>query len=65
MDREHIDITTDHVIEVLERSLYEPYSICPGKFDVNQLIKIDRKVNSVLIQQLEDEIKHKVNVQKR
>ena len=56
MDREHIDITTDHVIEVLERSLYEPYSICPGKFDINQLIKIDRKVNSVLIQQLEDKI---------
>lgn len=34
MDREAIDITTDHVIEVLQNSLYEPYSIEPTKFDI-------------------------------
>ena len=34
MDREPIDITTDHVIEVLQNSLYEPYSIEPTKFDI-------------------------------
>lgn len=34
MEREPLDITTDHVIDVLENSLYEPYSIEPKKFDI-------------------------------
>jgi hypothetical protein len=56
MDREHVDITADHVIDVLENSLYDPYSIDPSKFDISQLIKIDRTVDSVIMQDLEAKI---------
>ena len=60
-----VDITTDHIIEILEQSLYEPYSINPAKFNVHKLIKSDRKVDSLLIQELESKIQTKVNTQKR
>ena len=56
MDREHVDITADHVIDVLENSLYDPYSVDPTKFDINTLIKIDRTVESAIMQELEAKI---------
>tara|TARA_B100000780_G_C20701712_1_gene278995 strand:+ start:151 stop:339 length:189 start_codon:yes stop_codon:yes gene_type:complete len=62
MEREHVDITIDNVIDVLENSLYEPYSINPDKFQIQNLVKIDRKVDSVMLQELEAKIQHKVNV---
>jgi hypothetical protein len=51
-----IDITTDHIISILEQSLFEPYSIDPSKFSVKKLIKQDRKVDPILIQELEKKI---------
>jgi len=50
------------VIEILQRSLNEPYLINENKFDVGKLIKLDSKVNSVLLQEFEAKIQTKVNV---
>ena len=51
-----VDITIDHVIDIMRKSLVESYNINEDKFDVEKLIKIDRNVNSVLLQTLESKI---------
>ena len=53
------------IIDILKNSLYTPYSISPKKFDINYLIKYDRRVDSILLQKFEEKIQHKVNVQRR
>lgn len=45
----HVDINTDHVVDILKNSLYGPYSICRSKFDVGHLIKYERRVNSIIL----------------
>jgi len=44
-----VDITIDHIIDIMRKSLCESYNINEDKFDVEKLIKIDRNVNSVLL----------------
>lgn len=46
---ENIDVTTDDILKILRTSLYEPYSISQGKFDIDKLIKIERRINALLI----------------
>ena len=50
------------MLEILSRSLYEPYAVDPKKFQVEKLIKVDKKVSQELLQDLEKKINYKVNV---
>lgn len=51
--REHVTVSTQDIINILERSLYQHYLVDLKEFNVQTLIRKDRKVHVDLLNKLE------------
>ena len=59
--REHVTVSTQDIINIVERSLYQHYLVDLQIFNVQTLIRKDRKVHVDLLNKLEALIQKKVN----